>query len=110
VRYAASLVLALAIGCPARAETTQFWSPGSSGGTSCATWLSNPVQEAAGAEWILGFVTGANAYNDRYHYVGRTTDSAGLIAEVRLACQAAPADTVQAVTFRVYVRLQNDRR
>ena len=68
------------------------------------------MQEAAGGEWILGFVTGANAYNDQYHYVGHTTDSAGLIAEVRLACQATPSDTVQAVTFRVYVRLQKDRR
>jgi hypothetical protein len=110
MKGAAAFAVAIAVANTAHAEPVTFWSPGSSGGTSCATWLSNYVQEAAGGQWVLGFFTGANAHNNRNHFVGHSTDSAGLVAEVKAACQAAPSETVQATTFKVYYKLQAERR
>ena len=88
----------------------EFWFPASAGGTSCATWLSHKDQEIAGGQWVLGLWTGLNVNNPRNGMVGRSTDGAGIVAEVKLACQQAPSETLIATTLKTYHRLETEGR
>lgn len=55
---------------------------------SCATTYQT-LDDAAIANWILGYWTGLNqAYAKT---IGTSTDGAGIIAEVKRRCAAAPA-------------------
>jgi hypothetical protein len=58
---------------------------------SCAYWQSSPGRQAEGTVWIYGFWTAANHANEQNHKVGRYTDTAGKIAEVKKTCDARPS-------------------
>lgn len=42
--------------------------------------------------------------------VGESTDGAGIVGEVKLACQAAPSKTVVEVTLETYQRFKAENR
>lgn len=81
---------------------------------SCATWLSTSANENAGRHWILGFWSGKNMEaalaGGRMGRVGESTDGAGIVGEVKLACQAAPSKTLIAVTLETYERFKAENR
>jgi hypothetical protein len=70
---------------------------------SCATWLSNRTYEYIGGEWILGFWSGLNAAHPNESVVGKDSDSAGLIAEVKRVCETRPTDKLMLVVLDVYL-------
>ncbi|MET3824570.1 hypothetical protein ABIC16_000263 [Sphingomonas sp. PvP055] len=77
------------------------------GSVSCATaW--EPVNERASAEWVLGFWSGRNW--ERGGQIGLSTDRAGILAEVKLACANAPSMNLTQATFKLYDRMSKDRR
>ena len=60
------------------------WAVG--GDISCATWMQD---ESSGRLWIWGYWTGRNI--EALKSVGSSTDSNGLVAEIRLICKAEPS-------------------
>ncbi|WP_341022311.1 hypothetical protein [Brevundimonas diminuta] len=81
---------------------------------SCATWLSSPANKSAGHHWILGFWSGKNmeaalAGGD-VGRVGKTTDGAGIVAEVELYCRTQPSRTVLVATHDTYERFKAEGR
>lgn len=105
------LVLAMAVAllgaAPAPAQVA--WVPGGPN-TSCATWLSNPSQFAYGRGFILGVWTGLNMKNPKSGRVGFSTDGAGIVAEVKLVCEAEPSVDLLVATMTVYNRFEKELR
>lgn len=102
---AAALIAALAL---AAAEPAQQSSYAWGGQQSCATWLSNEGQRAAGNWWILGFWSGLNVQSNGF--VGHTTDTNGLIGEVKLYCEASPSTNLITAVTKVYLRFKAQGR
>jgi hypothetical protein len=73
---------------------------------SCRKWLTESY--GVGAVWIAGYWTGRNI--DGARTIGHTTDQNGIIAEVRLACEAEPALSLVGAASRVYKRFFQDGR
>jgi len=77
---------------------------------SCAKWTeyrtnkSDQVLEG----WVLGFVTGQNAYRSGGGDVAHGTPGAGLVAWVDQYCAANPLDSVTTASFKLIKEL--DRR
>ncbi len=76
------------------------------GRRSCATWQQNPRTVSEGEVWIFGFWSALNIANPANHLVGRDTDSAGVVGEVKKACDAHPSATLSDVILDVYHRLE----
>lgn len=76
------------------------------GGKSCATWIGESgVKKVVMNSWILGFWTGLNAANTLSHRIGRSTDSEGVLGEVRLYCTSHPSEAILMATAEVYGQL-----
>lgn len=73
---------------------------------SCATWLSTPNKENEGSIWIYGAWSGMNFKNPENHIVGSTSDSNGIVAEVRAICSREPSTTLGSATLQAYNRLE----
>lgn len=81
------------------------------GGTeSCSAWLATPVSETEGRWWIAGFWSGRNMQNSSNARVGSSTDSEGIIGEIRRVCQAEPSLLLINAAGRVYVEMDRERR
>ncbi len=79
------------------------------GNNSCATWTQSHASQQEGIAWIMGYWSGANQEGFPHH-VGHTTDSMGLIAEVRKVCDAAPSKTLYQAVFQVFKQLKDASR
>ena len=81
------------------------------GGTqSCAAWLATPTSETEGRWWIAGYWSGRNMQNAARGQVGSSTDSEGIIGEIRRMCLAEPSLLLINAAARVYVEMDRDRR
>jgi len=81
------------------------------GGTeSCAAWLGTPSSETEGRWWIAGFWSGRNMQNGGNGRVGSSTDSEGIIGEIRRVCQAEPSLPLINAAGRVYTEMDRERR
>lgn len=81
------------------------------GGTiSCAAWLESPSTEVQGSQWLLGFWSGKNMEAEGGGQVGRSTDAAGVVGEVRLVCQASPSKSLISATLETYNRFKAEGR
>ena len=81
------------------------------GGTqSCASWLATPDSETEGRWWIAGFWSGRNMQNGTYSRVGSSTDSEGIIAEIKRVCQGEPTLLLINAAASVYVQMDRERR
>ncbi|MDP3406593.1 MAG: hypothetical protein Q8S03_18030 [Brevundimonas sp.] len=82
--------------------------------TSCASWLETPSNEAQGYQWIIGFWSGRNieaSFAGReFAQVGHSTDSAGIVGEVRLVCQASPSKSLAGATIETFNRFKAENR
>jgi len=102
---AATLIALVAL---AAAEPTQQSSYIWGGQQSCATWLSNEAQKAAGSWWVWGYWSGLNVQSNGA--VGRSTDANGVIGEVKLYCENAPSTSLINATTQVYLRFKAQGR
>ena len=76
---------------------------------SCATAdTSITVSGNAISYWILGFWSGMN--NALGKQIGRTTDTAGLLGEVKLYCDAHPSATVTEASLMTYLKFETEHR
>jgi hypothetical protein len=75
---------------------------------SCATWTSyRKSNDAAPLEgWILGLVTGANAYGDTGGDIAPGVTGAGLFGWVDQYCAANPLDSVTQAGFKLVRELK----
>jgi hypothetical protein len=84
------------------------------GEMSCARWQSSSAYVQAGRFWILGYWSGKNMQaalaNDTAGGVGRTTDADGVVAEVKLACEASPSKSLVMATTETYERFRRAGR
>lgn len=103
------VLLMAALAASSGEEDVRFWRPASSGGVSCATWLSSVRQEEAGNEFVAGLWTGLNLAGPN-HLVGRTTDREGILGEVRLRCRAEPSEALDAMAYRTYFEMRKAGR
>lgn len=95
-----AVVASIALPASAQAQAFQAWG----GSDSCATWQSDSAHREAGNWWIWGFWSGRNS--GRTALVGRSTDANGVIAEIKLTCQAQPSMTIVQATIAVYERMR----
>lgn len=72
------------------------------GNLSCATWLSTSANRQQGNDWLLGFWSGINGYGSPGGIVGHTTDSLGIISEVKKVCNNEPSLALIYATARTY--------
>lgn len=103
-----AIILSMA-GTSARADAIAVFELGI-GIRSCATWLATPASENAGANWILGYWSGANfgaGHSDGPSGVGASTDGAGLIGEMKKRCTENPASTVSGELSKLYVEFSD---
>ena len=81
---------------------------------SCATWTLERAkpdfhnQEYEG--WILGFITGLNAFGPNNGNIAPGTNAAGLIGWVDNYCRANPLDAVTTAGFKLADELQRRAR
>lgn len=81
------------------------------GGTqSCGAWLATPDSETEGRWWLAGFWTGRNMQNGSNGRVGSSTDSEGVIGEIKRVCQAQPSLLLITAAGQVYVQMDRDRK
>jgi hypothetical protein len=78
---------------------------------SCASWLKAPEDfHSEGNQWILGFVTGANAIWGGNVQAGKQTDVEGVLGEVELICKADPSRNLADAVNDVWKKLEHDGR
>ena len=104
---------ALLLASPFQAATPQadgrsIWTIG--GTQSCAAWLSTPTSETEGRWWIVGFWSGRNMQNASNGRVGSSTDSEGIIGEIKRVCEMEPSLLLINAAGRVYVEMDRERR
>jgi len=75
---------------------------------SCATWLSNPGEEASGSNWVLGYWSGRNIDNAQNHLVGSHTDGQGVLGEVKVICTAEPSTELADAVARTYFKMERE--
>jgi hypothetical protein len=78
------------------------------GSYSCATWLSSPENERDGTNWLLGFWSGKNIEKKRDGTIGSNTDTAGIVAEVKLNCQTEPSQSLLNAVNGVYTKMESE--
>jgi hypothetical protein len=106
-----ALLLAIPFFSSAPQQNEQGRSVWTIGGTqSCAAWLATPGAETEGRWWIAGFWTGRNMQNGGNGQVGSSTDSEGIIGEIKRICQAEPSLLLINVAARIYVEMDRERR
>jgi hypothetical protein len=76
---------------------------------SCATWTNDrKTDDALPLEgWILGFVSGANAYGETGGDIAPGVTSEGLIGWVDQYCLAHPLDSVTQAGFKLVRELKS---
>jgi hypothetical protein len=106
------LLAAALLGIPVPATQSDSGRPiWTIGGTqSCAAWLATPASETEGRWWLAGFWTGRNMQNGSNGQVGSSTDSEGIIGEVRRVCEAEPSLQLVTAAGHVYVEMDRQRR
>lgn len=78
------------------------------GSISCATaW--QPENARASSDWVLGLWSGRN-FEGSSSMVGASTDQAGIVGEVKLACEKAPSDSLVHATIEVYNAMRATHR
>lgn len=75
---------------------------------SCAD-AANNMHDLSLAYWIYGYFTGRNM-GSTTNMVGHTTDSAGIIGEVKLYCDTHPSATVTEATTQTYLKMAREGR
>jgi hypothetical protein len=93
---------------PPNDSNRSIWTIG--GTESCAAWLATPASETEGRWWIAGFWSGRNMQNGPNGRVGSSSDSEGIIGEIKRVCQAEPSLLLISAAGRVYVAMDRDRR
>ena len=78
------------------------------GEESCGVWT--PFTNSDVHAWILGYWSGLNAASPSNSEVGRSTDGAGIIAQVRKDCDADETAMIGYVEGQVYLRLRSQGR
>ena len=70
------------------------------GNNSCGTWTKHRKAGAwyGTAGWVLGIVTGYNAYTDGVYNIAEGTDNQGLLAWIDNYCSSNPLEKVLAAT------------
>ena len=106
------LLAALLFGTPTQSASQgdgrPIWTIG--GTQSCAAWLATPASEAEGRWWLAGFWSGRNMQNGANGRVGSSTDSEGVLGEIKRICQAEPSLQLLTAAARVYVTMDKERR
>ena len=103
-----ALLLAAPAGAAPADSGRSIWTIG--GTQSCAAWLATAESEAEGRWWLVGFWSGRNMQNGTNGRVGASTDSEGVIGEIRRVCQAEPSLLLINAAGRVYVAMDKERR
>lgn len=90
------LVLALALLISATPSEAKHLVLGA-GVRSCGAWTTDRVQNRAALReaWLIGFVSGHNAYATTSRNVGETTDDAAMFSWIDNHCRANPLDTLE---------------
>lgn len=73
---------------------------------SCASAGERVINDVTINYWILGFWTGMNTATASQ--VGRSTDTKGVLGEVKLYCDAHPSATITEATTVTYQRLKSE--
>ena len=103
----ATFVVVLGFWCgTANADTQPGYLIAGLGGSSCATWLNDPNHEDLVTSWVLGYWTATNVVAPVNHHVGQNSDADGIMAEVRLVCQANPSMRIQEATGIAYGKMR----
>ncbi|MBA3510396.1 hypothetical protein [Sphingomonas sp.] len=92
----------------ARAWTIPMQIAGTNEAVSCATAFSTEASENAVASWLTGYWSGLNV--GRGLAVGSTTDSNGILREVKLDCQKTPSATLHHSAHQTYNRMRANKR
>jgi hypothetical protein len=71
-------------------------------GVSCATAMKYP--DTSVHRWVEGFWTGLNVATGSM--VGRTTDNAGMFAELKLDCDKSPSDNFLLSVHKTWIRMR----
>jgi|SRR5665213_498392 len=77
------------------------------GSNSCAYWLSNPVFDRDGRNWVLGYWSGLNV-NAAHPAVGVHSDAEGIWGEVKKICVAEPSTPLSSAVMDVYTQFERD--
>jgi hypothetical protein len=104
LRWAAVAITLSTTGALAQAAPGGF----GQGISSCASWLSDPVFERDGHQWILGFWMGLNVSNASNKDVGSHSDAQAIWGEVKRICTEEPSTQLAEAAQRVYRRFQQD--
>lgn len=76
---------------------------------SCATWTAQRranYHEPHLMGWVLGFITGLNAYGPNNGNIAPGTNASGLIGWIDNYCSANPLDSVTTAAFKLVDELQ----
>ena len=107
-RHNLILILAILAGTSSPLAAQQYWAFGI-GGRSCAFWQSDPRLENEALAYIAGMFTGMNmmrsATSTGKGMVGKNTDMAGIVAEVKKLCTAQPSMNLSNAVGEVYATL-----
>ena len=102
-----ALALALAAAQSAKGEIVTYGFPETD---SCATWTqdrSKPgFHNQASEGWVLGFVSGLNAFGPNSGNVAPGTNASGLLGWVDNYCKANPLDPVTSAGFKLVQELK----
>jgi hypothetical protein len=85
-----------------------YWAAGN-GTESCATaFPSEGIEARISGEWVLGYMSGRN--DARSAFVGKATDSLGIVGEVKLFCQNHPSESLAHAAAATYDMLEQKNR
>ncbi|HCE25053.1 MAG TPA: hypothetical protein DF282_21440 [Hyphomonas sp.] len=104
VRTARNAIVAIAILLLAAPNTVlaqgNVWAAGV-GMSSCGTWLSTPDHEFTGGQWALGYWTARNTMSATPG-TGHSTDMAGILGEIKIACRSSPSTPLYQAVHDTY--------
>lgn len=78
------------------------------GGMSCAHWRATKEHETEGTVWIFGFWTGLNYVAAASEQPQSGTDTAEIVARVKMICARIPSQTLASAVWNIY--LEFDKR
>jgi hypothetical protein len=73
------------------------------GGMSCAHWRATKEHESEGTVWIFGFWTGLNYVAAASEQPQSGTDTADIVAKVKMRCAEAPSQTLAGAVWNTYL-------
>lgn len=73
---------------------------------SCAKWLSRADYEMAGENWIAGYWSGLNLFNEKNKLIGMHSDWEGIIGEIKKLCLSQPSSLLATAAGNVYHQFQ----